>query len=102
MGKYIITEPTEATWINGRKIKYYVCEPNEEDIEKRNDRLRKQAKERRVKVVRKSATGHIKYFSSVEAAASASGVSRSSVSKCLNGHQKTAGGYKFMKKGEKQ
>lgn len=89
--------PKEPMYIEGRLVAYIMCHESREDIEKKKTRMREIAVKNRVKVIRESATGDIRYYDSVESAARATGISQSAVSKCINGHQKTAGGYKFKK-----
>lgn len=97
MIKNVKIYPEKAIYVKRRKILYYVCEENDEDISKRNSRLKEQAKINKKSVVRISASGTMKFFDSVKDAAKASSTSYSSVSKCINGKQTSAGGYEFRR-----
>jgi len=97
MPKSIKIYPEKDTYIGRRKLIYYLCEECDLDVEKRSSRLRETAKNRRIKIIRTTASGTIRYFDSVREAAEASGVSISSVSKCINNKQSSSGGYQFKK-----
>ena len=97
--KTIKVYPKEPTYIDRRRVLYFVCEVNDTDNNDRIERLKSQAENNKKSVIRKSSAGTIKYFDSVGEAANATGISNSSVSKCINGRQSSAGGYEF-KKGE--
>lgn len=89
--------PTEPTYVQRKKVLYYVCEETTDDTHKRNERLRRQAEQNKKQVKRISGSGTVKFFDSVKEAAESSNISYSSVSKCINGKQDTAGGYIFRK-----
>lgn len=98
MKKHIKIYPEKETYIGRRKLVYYVCEENNEDEEKRASRLRETAKNRRIAIMRTTGAGTIKYYDSIKEAAEDSGLSYSSVSKCVNGKQKSAGGFIFKRR----
>ena len=89
--------PKEPTYIDRRKVIYYVCEESPEERDLRLKKLVEQAKKNRIKVRRVSASGTTTYYDSVQEAAKASGSSASSVSKCINGKQNSCMGYSFYK-----
>lgn len=99
MKKTIKVVPHEPTYYKRRKVLYYICEETTDDVAIKAKRLKAQAEKNKKTVIRISSIDSIKYYDSVKEAAEASGISYSSVSKCINGKQASAGGYEF-KRGE--
>ena len=94
--KRIKLTPDEPMLYQGRKVLLIVCEENQSDKEKRINRLKEMGFSNRKAVKRVSGAGTVKFYDSVSEAADDTGISYSSVSKCVNKQQKTAGGYSFM------
>ena len=94
--KTVKIKAEENTYIERRKVLYYVCEENDEDIKKRKNHVQKMGESNKKSVIRISSAGTMKYFKSItEAAEKTETASKSSISKCITGKQKTAGGYRF-------
>ena len=97
MKKHVKIVPQEPTYIGRRKLLYYICEENDEDVKIRNERLKNQAKNNQIPIIRVSGSGTMKYFDSIREASLASNISESSISKCINKKQASAGGYVFKR-----
>ena len=94
MLKTIKFEPEDMRY-EGREVLLIVCKATALDRENHNKKLRKYALDNKKAVKRVAGSGAIKFYESVKEAADDSSISYSSVSKCLNKKQPTAGGYTF-------
>lgn len=93
--KRVKIEPKEEMFYEGRKVLFVICEESKNDTIKRKNRLKKLGYSNKKPVKRISGAGTIKFYDSVQEAADDTRISYSSVSKCVNKKQATAGGYSF-------
>ena len=88
--------PDEEMMYNGRKVRYLVCEPTEQDKEERKQKLRDNMPDNKKPVKAVDLGGNVTFYNSVAEASVKTGTTYSSISKCLRKRQKTAGGFRWF------
>ena len=83
-------KPKIRTEYRGRKILYYVCEASPSDIQEAYDREHTECGQIPCKSI--DGMGRINLYNSITEAHIKTGVDRSSISRCMKGEYKHAGG----------
>ncbi len=80
--------------VQGRKILYVVCEPSATDTYNHNIKKIENLGNHKIRIL---CENNSLIYESIKEAATALGLDPGAVSKCVNGKQRTTGGYSFRK-----
>jgi len=94
MNKPIKIYPKNGYTYDGRRVIYMMCEPLQEDLDKRAEDLREVGINNRIGIVAKDiSSGKVHFFNSMQEASEQLGIPKSSISRCCSGVQNTAKGF---------
>ena len=93
----ITISPDKPLYIEGREVISYLAKESTDDRVERLKRLSGQGRKKAMYIKSIDSFGFENKYYSIGQAKEKTGISRSSISKCINGLQKTAGGLKWEK-----
>lgn len=93
--KTIKVKVTRDFTYGGRKVLYVICEPTEQDRKDKSKELVKARPDMKKPVLKMLPKGGSVRYESIKEAGRVNEIPMSSISKCINGKQEFAGGYRW-------